>query len=62
MSEELKSAAQKMGMSDCPTALMMSIDLILKHSPKELIRLTDSFNLTEEEAKAFNDYVETRKK
>ena len=60
MSEELRSAAKKMGMSSCPTAFMMSIDFLLKHSPQSLKNITDGFNLTQLEVEAFNNYVNLR--
>ena len=61
MDENLKSAITKMGMSSCPSGLMMSIDFILKHSPAELDDITNYFNLNDEETEAFNSYVESRK-
>lgn len=63
MDENLKRACEKMGMSDCPTGLMMSVDLLLEISPKELENVKKSFpNLNDAEVKAFNDYVESRRK
>lgn len=61
MNENLKNAINKMGMSSCPTGFEMSIDLLLEVSPKSLDKITDSFGLTNEEIKAFEDYVETRR-
>ena len=61
MNENLQNAVKKMGMSKCPTAFGMSIDLLLKVAPKSLDTITESFDLTEDEIKAFNDYVEDRR-
>lgn len=62
MNESLQSAVKKMGMSKCPTGLGMFIDLILDLEPKSLETITEHFGLTDDEVKAFNDFVETRKK
>ena len=61
MSEDLQSAIKKMGMSSCPTAFGMSIDFLLKKQPSVFDNITDSFGLTDDEIKAFNDYVELRR-
>jgi hypothetical protein len=58
MNDNLKSAVNKMGMSECPTGLKMSVQLLLEHSPKELDKIRESFShLTEDEASAFDDFV-----
>jgi len=59
MNEKLESALNKMDMNTCPTAIDISIDLLLKVNIKGLDDLS-YFNLSSDEEKAFRDYVDTR--